>query len=68
MKRVAQVLEDVAEGWLEEHKRKRSSYVNGDHENDLMGIMLSVLDQYEEIRSTYGSDRTNKGTCLDSES
>ncbi|GMN40267.1 hypothetical protein TIFTF001_009504 [Ficus carica] len=64
MKRTAKVLDDFSQGWLDEHKRERNC--RDDHQvgKDFMSTMLSVLDQYEEIRSTYGSDKTNKATCL----
>lgn len=64
MKRTAKVSDDFSQGWLDEHKRERNC--RDDHQvgKDFTSTMLSVLDQYEKIRSTYGSDKTNKATCL----
>ncbi|KAJ0025969.1 hypothetical protein Pint_08881 [Pistacia integerrima] len=62
MKKTAKELDEVVEGWLREHKQKRSiSEVKG--ENDFMYMMLSLLDEAQELPS-YDADTINKATCL----
>ncbi|KAJ1419095.1 Cytochrome P450 [Sesbania bispinosa] len=62
MKRTASELDTLAEGWLEEHKRKRALSDNGKEEQDFMDVMLNVM-QDAEI-SGYDSDTIIKATCL----
>lgn len=60
MKRTGKELDELAQGWLDEHKRSRI-------ENDFMGVMLSFLDDdddgSQEI-SNFDNDIVNKSTCL----
>ncbi|CAN1273756.1 Demethylepipodophyllotoxin synthase [Linum perenne] len=44
MKRVAKELDDLLNGWLEEHRRKRVDGGVSEPEQDFMEVMLSVLD------------------------
>ncbi|EXC07349.1 Cytochrome P450 82A3 [Morus notabilis] len=64
MKKTSKELDQLAQRWLEEHKRKRvSGEVNGDQ--DFMDVMLSILDGAElGISSTYDADTINKATSL----
>ncbi|KAJ1425770.1 cytochrome P450 CYP82D47-like [Sesbania bispinosa] len=43
MKRTASELDTLAEGWLEEHKRKKALSANGKEEQDFMDVMLNVM-------------------------
>lgn len=62
MKKTAKELDEVMEGWLKEHKQKRSTdEVKG--EKDFMYVMLSLLDEAQELPS-YDADTINKATCL----
>ncbi|XVE69973.1 hypothetical protein DITRI_Ditri10aG0034100 [Diplodiscus trichospermus] len=58
MKKVGKELDWFAEGWLEEHKRKKAS---GDikWDEDFMDVMLSTLTDVGQ-----NPDITNKATCL----
>ncbi|XP_022766494.1 cytochrome P450 CYP82D47-like [Durio zibethinus] len=59
MKKVGKELDRYAEGWLEEHKRKKASgeYKVGE---DFMDVMLSNLKDLDE----HHADTSNKATCL----
>ncbi|XP_002510312.2 cytochrome P450 CYP82D47 [Ricinus communis] len=64
MKKTARELDVVVQGWLDEHKRKRlmsGNRVKG--EEDFMDVMLSILDDAEELPSL-DADTINKATCL----
>ncbi|XVE94791.1 hypothetical protein REPUB_Repub02eG0040000 [Reevesia pubescens] len=61
MKKVRKELGEVAEGWLQDHKRKRSNSsgkLKGDE--DFMDVMLSILTDAEK----HDADTINKATCL----
>ncbi|KAJ6679223.1 CYTOCHROME P450 82C3-RELATED [Salix purpurea] len=62
MKRTAKNLDHAAEKWLEEHKQKKASGT-AKREEDFMDLMLSVLDDAEEV-SNHNTDTINKATCL----
>ncbi|KAK8619022.1 hypothetical protein V6N13_132991 [Hibiscus sabdariffa] len=59
MRKVAEELDRVAEGWLREHKHKRAED-EAKSEGDFMGVMLSLLRDAEE----HDADTINKATCL----
>ena len=62
MKKIAKELDIVAQGWLDEHKKKRDSgELNG--EEDLMDVMLSILDDAEQFPGR-DLDTINKAMCL----
>ncbi|XP_050238451.1 cytochrome P450 CYP82D47-like [Mercurialis annua] len=64
MKITARELDVVVQSWLDEHKRKKAlsgSKVNG--EEDFMDVMLSILEDSEELLSV-DADTVNKATCL----
>ncbi|GAB2219046.1 hypothetical protein Drorol1_Dr00006673 [Drosera rotundifolia] len=64
MMKTAKELDDLLQGWLDEHKRRRSS---GEvkEKKDVMDIMLDVLDsEPERLTSTYEPDIAIKATCL----
>lgn len=64
MKRTAKELDTLAEGWLEEHKRRRADLgENGKEEKDFMDVMLNVVQDDAEICG-YDSDTIIKATCL----
>ncbi|KAE8735598.1 Cytochrome P450 [Hibiscus syriacus] len=59
MKKIAKELDQVVEGWLQEHKRK----IDEDDENneqDLMGALLAILRDAEK----HDADSINKATTL----
>ena len=64
MKNLAKKMDDIVEGWLEEHRnRKRISGHGADDEGkDFMDAMLSVLEGKDF--GGYSSDVVNKATCL----
>ncbi|EEF52493.1 cytochrome P450, putative [Ricinus communis] len=63
MKKTAKDLNDLASEWLEEHYRTRASGETvKNHEQDLMGIMLSVLEGVNF--SGHDTDMINKSTCV----
>ncbi|XP_074282503.1 cytochrome P450 CYP82D47-like [Silene latifolia] len=69
MKRVFKDLDDIIEGWLQEHKENR--YNNENNENnkskqsqDFMDVMLSILDHDATKDCNYDADTINKATCL----
>lgn len=61
---LAEELDTLAEGWLEEHKRRRADLgENGKEEKDFMDVMLNVVEDDAEICG-YDSDTIIKATCL----
>ncbi|KAF5468366.1 hypothetical protein F2P56_012523 [Juglans regia] len=63
MKKIAKKLDHELEGWLEEHKQRRIyGEVKKEHQ-DFMDVMLSIVDDSEEI-SSYDGDTITKATCL----
>lgn len=64
MKKTAKELDNIVEGWLQEHKQKRVSgeaYKGG--EADFMDVLLSILEDAEEL-SGQDVDIINKSTCM----
>ncbi|KAB1221363.1 Cytochrome P450 82A3 [Morella rubra] len=62
MKKTAKELDRVLEGWLQEHKqRKTSREVKGD--SDFMDVMLSTIT-VDKDTSSYDVDTIIKATCL----
>ncbi|KAL9447844.1 hypothetical protein AB3S75_015339 [Citrus x aurantiifolia] len=62
MKKIAKELDVVAQGWLEEHKRKRDSQEIKKEEN-FMYVMLSILGDTEQYLGR-DVDTINKAICL----
>ncbi|KAK9214975.1 hypothetical protein WN944_006978 [Citrus x changshan-huyou] len=62
MKKIAKELDVVAQGWLEEHKRKRDSQ-EIKKEEDFMYVMLSILGDTEQYLGR-DVDTINKAICL----
>ena len=60
MKKVWRELDEVAEGWLQEHKRKRSDSSKLKSDEDFMDVMLSILTDAGE----HDADTINKASCL----
>ncbi|GMJ02645.1 cytochrome P450, family 82, subfamily C, polypeptide 4 [Hibiscus trionum] len=58
--KVRKVLDEVAQGWLEEHKRNRLSDSSNNSNGDFMDVMLSLGTQTEK----HDADTINKATCL----
>nr|KYP45320.1 Cytochrome P450 82A1 [Cajanus cajan] len=62
MKRTAEELDEIAQAWLEEHRRNRNSgSVTLTH--DFMDVLLELADQGEEFDG-HDVDTTIKATCL----
>ncbi|XWS21112.1 hypothetical protein CRYUN_Cryun30bG0027400 [Craigia yunnanensis] len=60
MKKVWRELDQVAEGWLQEHKQKRSDSGKLKSDEDFMDVMLSILTDAGE----HDADTINKASCL----
>ncbi|KAF4353521.1 hypothetical protein CsatB_008608 [Cannabis sativa] len=67
MKKTAKELDELAQLWIEEHKKKRQQQVDHD-DDDFMDVMLSTLDhddsEFGDSNSTYDADTINKALCL----
>ncbi|CAA0371299.1 unnamed protein product [Arabidopsis thaliana] len=61
MKRTAKGLDKVAEGWIEEHKNKRSDH--GRSENDYLDILIKILGQ-DKIPGLSDTHTKIKALCL----
>uniref|UniRef100_A0A7C9A8W7 Cytochrome P450 n=1 Tax=Opuntia streptacantha TaxID=393608 RepID=A0A7C9A8W7_OPUST len=59
MKRNFKKLDHILQGWLDEHKQKRSK-----DDQDFMDVMLQVLDHEPPKDCNYDADTINKATCL----
>ncbi|KAL3725926.1 hypothetical protein ACJRO7_030894 [Eucalyptus globulus] len=62
MNKTAKELDVLAQGWLEEHRRKRLSQPGGDGEQDFMDLMLNVVEGVKF--SDFDADTVVKATCL----
>ncbi|KAL3725913.1 hypothetical protein ACJRO7_030881 [Eucalyptus globulus] len=62
MKETAKELDGLAQGWLEEHRRKKLSRPRGDREQDFMDLMLNVCESVKF--SDFDTDTVIKATCL----
>ncbi|KAF8015573.1 hypothetical protein BT93_H1173 [Corymbia citriodora subsp. variegata] len=62
MSETAKELDVFAQGWLEEHRKKRSSSPGGDGEQDFMDLMLDVIEGVKF--SDFDADTVIKATCL----
>ncbi|XP_021283758.1 cytochrome P450 CYP82D47-like [Herrania umbratica] len=59
MKKVRKELDEVVEGWLQDHKRKKASG-NQESNQDFMDVMFSILSDVGK----HDADTINKATCL----
>ncbi|KAE8727919.1 putative Cytochrome P450 [Hibiscus syriacus] len=59
MKKTARELDQVVEGWLQEHREKKAAN-EANSEGDFMGVMLSILRDADE----HDADTINKATSL----
>ncbi|KAK3416127.1 cytochrome P450 CYP82D47 [Eucalyptus grandis] len=62
MNETAKELDVLAQGWLEERRRKRLSHPGGDGEQDFMDLMLKVIEGVKF--SDFDADTVVKATCL----
>ncbi|XP_042501979.1 demethylepipodophyllotoxin synthase-like [Macadamia integrifolia] len=64
MKRSAKNLDSILQGWLEEHRRERSSMSSNKMrvEQDFMDVMISILE--ETKISDFDAETVIKATCL----
>ncbi|OMO74971.1 Cytochrome P450 [Corchorus olitorius] len=60
MNKVKKELDEVAGGWLQDHKRNRASGSELKGDADFMDVMLSILSDGEK----HDADTINKATCL----
>ncbi|XVE55973.1 hypothetical protein DITRI_Ditri03aG0200300 [Diplodiscus trichospermus] len=61
LKKVREELDEVVQGWLEDHKRKRSASADKlNSDEDFMDLMLSI--PFDEGK--HDADTINKATCL----
>ncbi|KAF8024316.1 hypothetical protein BT93_F1490 [Corymbia citriodora subsp. variegata] len=67
MKKTAQELDRVVQGWLNEHKSRRSTNKgrgnNKDCDQDFMDVLLSIADAAEELPGS-DADTFIKATCM----
>nr|QUN00525.1 cytochrome P450 82D169 [Tripterygium wilfordii] len=61
MKRTAEDLDQILQGWLDEHKMKKKMGISGE---DFMDVMLSICDDEAAELHSYDSDTIIKATCL----
>ncbi|XP_060672973.1 cytochrome P450 CYP82D47-like [Ziziphus jujuba] len=64
MKKTAKVLDQLIQGWLEEHKLKRSNSEGQEEKQDFMDVMLSILESTDLENARYDADKINKATSL----
>ncbi|KAB1221239.1 Cytochrome P450 CYP82D47 [Morella rubra] len=62
MKKTANELDQVLEGWLQEHKQRNISGEVKGH-SDFMDVMLSNVT-VDDKTSSYDADTITKATCL----
>ncbi|XP_030529645.1 cytochrome P450 CYP82D47-like [Rhodamnia argentea] len=62
MKETAKELDILAQGWLEDHRRKRLSRPAGDREQNFMDLMLKDIEGAN--LSGFDADTVIKATCL----
>ncbi|XP_015884699.3 cytochrome P450 CYP82D47 [Ziziphus jujuba] len=64
MKKTAKVLDQLIQGWLEEHKLKRSNSEGQEEKQDFMDVMLSILESTDLENARYDADKINKATSM----
>jgi cytochrome P450 len=66
MKKTAKKLDDMLQGWLDEHKQRRSSSeaTEAETEKDFMDVMLDILAGGTNEALSFDADIINKATCL----
>lgn len=62
MKKVAKVIDHVAQRWLEDHKKRRSTK-DSHGKLDFMDVMLGIFETGQEKPSKYDTDTIIKATC-----
>ncbi|KAF7141798.1 hypothetical protein RHSIM_Rhsim06G0040100 [Rhododendron simsii] len=63
MKKTAKKLDDMLQGWLDEHKRRKAGETV-EAEKDFMNVMLKILDGGTNEALNFDADTINKATCL----
>ncbi|XP_042493616.1 xanthotoxin 5-hydroxylase CYP82C4-like isoform X1 [Macadamia integrifolia] len=66
MKKTAKNLDSIVEGWLKEHKLKRSSanYGQAKGDQDFMDVVISIMEDSKLSSEDYDADTIIKATCL----
>ncbi|KAH7524026.1 hypothetical protein FEM48_Zijuj06G0074700 [Ziziphus jujuba var. spinosa] len=64
MKKTAKVLDQLIQGWLEEHKLKRSNSEEQEAKQDFVDVMLSILDSTDLETASYDANTINKATSM----
>ncbi|EXB84473.1 hypothetical protein L484_015804 [Morus notabilis] len=65
MKRTFEEIDSILGKWVEEHRGARADYCNNrDVESDLMGLMLSNIEENDAMLSGYSRDSVIKATAL----
>ncbi|PIA52413.1 hypothetical protein AQUCO_01000348v1 [Aquilegia coerulea] len=62
MKRTAKELDNIMEGWLQEHRRNKLEH-GTNVEQDFMYVLLSILDENDKFYG-YEADLVNKAICV----
>ncbi|KAK4859974.1 hypothetical protein QYF36_015258 [Acer negundo] len=63
MKKIAKNLDIVAQGWLDEHKKKKASK-DAKEDEDFMDVMITILQDGAQLFPGRDTDTVNKATCL----
>nr|QNN89154.1 cytochrome P450 [Achyranthes bidentata] len=63
MKKVGKLIDEMAEEWLEEHKRRRKGK-EMDEKLDFMDVMLDIFERGDEKPSKFDADTVIKATCM----
>ncbi|XP_043697646.1 xanthotoxin 5-hydroxylase CYP82C4-like [Telopea speciosissima] len=67
MKKTAKNLDSIVDGWLKEHKKKRSSdeYAKTNKgDQDFMDVMISIMEDSKFSSTDYDAETVIKATCL----
>lgn len=62
MKKTAKKLDDMLQGWLDEHKRWKTGETAA--KKDFMDVILEILDGGTNEALNFDTDTINKATCL----
>ncbi|KAH7833144.1 hypothetical protein Vadar_003479 [Vaccinium darrowii] len=63
-KRTGKEIDELLQGWLNEHKRRKNSSDAVEAEKDFMDVMLEILDGHTKDAFNFDADTITKATCL----